>query len=128
MPISETMAGSVAEFLLLNPDTTVDQAYRELTQPRRSGIHLLTWIAIPAFAGLIITRWAELEQITTLADFTFRYTSPNASRIISSLCTRLPCVTITPFGSPVEPEVYCNKPRSDRPAFGARKTRLVSAI
>jgi hypothetical protein len=68
MPISDTMAGSVAEFLLLDPDTTVDQAYQELTQPSKPGIHLLTWIAIPSFAGLVITRWHELERIATLAD------------------------------------------------------------
>ena len=36
----------------------------------------------------------------------------NACRIVSRLCSRLACDTITPFGEPVEPDVYCRKARS----------------
>ncbi len=40
---------------------------------------------------------------------------PKARRIISSLWRRLPWLTITPFGMPVEPEVYWRKARASAP-------------
>ena len=42
----------------------------------------------------------------------------NAWRIVSRLCSRFACVTITPLGAPVEPDVYCRKARSP-PVRGA---------
>jgi hypothetical protein len=69
MPISETMTGSTTEFLLLDPDTRVAQAYQKITQPHTPGVTLSTWIAIPTFAGLIITRWSELEHIAALTGY-----------------------------------------------------------
>ena len=39
---------------------------------------------------------------------------PQATRIISKLASRLPWLTITPFGAEVEPEVYCRKAMSPR--------------
>ena len=37
---------------------------------------------------------------------------PNAWRMHSRLLSRLACETITPFGSLVEPDVYCRNARS----------------
>ncbi len=49
--------------------------------------------------------------------------SPSARRrrrIISSLCSRLPWLTITPFGAPVEPEVYWRKASVSPSGAGSR--------